>query len=458
MTEPETPRPLADATTVLSGTGNTTVAATVCDTPALAVRAELGPGSVLRDRFELTRRLGAGGMGVVFGAVDRLKREAGDPRHHVAIKLLNRELRGHSVAFTALQREASKAQALAHPNIATVYDFDQADGWTYLVMEMLQGRPLNEVLFEARDTGLGLKPALQIVKGIAEGLAYAHRRGVVHCDLKPANIFFTEDGIPKILDFGIARTLPSSSAAAQDDFDPGKLGAYTPSYATEDMMSGGDPDASDDLYALGIIAYELLSGRHPFNRENARRAREQGLVPTRIRGLPPHQWRVLERCLAFDRKPRPRDASEFLKRFFRSAALRNLAIAAGVSVVLVAGGMGYVNYRQAGPDVAFQDLPAETRQRVRQLLDDGAGEWAFFEREGAEFAAWSSLELYAEAYALHPRNREAAAGLDRAADALLRLSSDDAGRQAQLADALARKSEYLRRYAPVAERLSGSGP
>lgn len=453
------PDPGSEATTVLAS-GQTTIAAApqAAMVPAMtAAIAELQPGMCIRQRFELTRRIGTGGMGVVFSALDRIKLEAGDPRHRVAIKILNRELRGHSVAFLALQREASKAQALAHPNIATVHDFDRDGDLTYIVMELLAGQPLDEVTHAARGTGLERGRALQIIRGIAEGLAHAHRRGVVHCDLKPANVFLGEDGTPKLLDFGIARTLPGV-ATEQDDFDPGRLGAYTPSYATEDMMTGGQPDASDDLYALGLIAYELLSGRHPFERKNARQARELGLVPARLRALPAYQWRVLERCLAFERDRRPRDAGEFLKQFFRSAALRNLAIAAALALVSVGGTMGYLNYRQAGPDQPLSALPAQTRERLQGMLDDAGQEWMFYTREGAEFAAWSSLELYAEAYTLHPRNRDAVAGLERAADALLDAAGDDPDRQSQLADALVRKAEHLRSYPPVAQHLSGAAP
>lgn len=432
--------------------GETTMAAPVTML-AVAPVDELQPGRCIRDRFELTARIGSGGMGVVFSAIDRLKREAGDPRHHVAIKILNRALRGHSAAFLALQREASKAQSLAHPNIATVHDFDRDGSWTYLVMELLSGQPLNEVVHQARDTGLPRERALAIVRGIADGLAHAHRRGVVHCDLKPANVFLTEEGVPKLLDFGIARMLPGADAAG-DDFDPGKLGAYTPSYATEEMMSGGDPAAADDLYALGLIAYELLSGRHPYDRENARQARENGRVPTRIRGLSGYQWRTLARCLSFERARRPRDAGEFLALFFRNPALRRLAWAAGVGLLAVGGSMGYLNWRQSGPDVPLSALPVTTRAEVERLLDEAGREWTFYAREQTEFAAWSALELYAEAYTLHPRNRDAVRGLNRAADALLAGAADRPEDAAVLAEALARKSEHLRRYAPVSSRVS----
>ena len=124
----------------------------------------------------------------------------------------------------ALQREARKAQTLAHPNVVTVFDFDRDGPTVFMTMELLRGRSLDVVIREVRGTGVGRKAAMPIIRGVAEGLAYAHRKGIVHSDLKPGNVFVLEDGTPKLLDFGIARAVPSATAE-KAVFDAGSLGA-----------------------------------------------------------------------------------------------------------------------------------------------------------------------------------------------------------------------------------------
>jgi predicted Ser/Thr protein kinase len=146
-------------------------------------------GAVIRDRFVLESLLGRGGMGIVFAALDRRKEEARDPNPHIAIKILNADFQQHPDALIALQREARKAQTLAHPNVVTVFDFDRDGASVYMTMERLRGRSLDAMVREARGRGIGREAALPIIRGIAEGLAYAHRKGIVHSDLKPGNVF-----------------------------------------------------------------------------------------------------------------------------------------------------------------------------------------------------------------------------------------------------------------------------
>ena len=273
----------------------------------------VGPGSVIKDRFLLKEQIGSGGMGVVFSAIDQRKTEAMDPNPMVAIKILGPDFARHPQALMSLQRESRKAQELAHPNIITVFDFDRDGDIVFMTMELLQGRSLDSFIREVRGTGVAKDIAMPIIRGIAEGLAYAHRKGIVHSDLKPANIFLCKDNSPKLLDFGIARAVPESTRFAKDVFDAGTLGAYTLPYATEEMVAGVDPHPADDLYALGIMATELLSGQHPFKRLCAVDARKQGLKATPIQGLSRDEWQTIERCLSFDRTDRPKDASEFLR-------------------------------------------------------------------------------------------------------------------------------------------------
>jgi serine/threonine protein kinase len=239
----------------------------------------------------------------------------------------------------------------------------------------------------------------------------------------------------------------------EDTFDAGRLGAYTEAYATAEMIAGGDAAAADDVYALGIIAYQLLTSRHPFARNSAPKARELGLAPAPIRQLQTREWKALAQALAFDRTRRPKDASEFLRLFFGAPARRRALIAATIVLALASTYLGYANYREAGPSVPFEQLPAATQQKLTSLMSDGDREWGFYAKEGTDYALWSSVDLFSEAYSLHPRDRRAVGGLRRAADALLKQNQSIPDRQRQVAKALSEKSEYLAKYKPVAKLL-----
>ena len=165
-------------------------------------------GDTIKNRFVLDDLLGKGGMGCVYRALDLRKKEAGDNKPYIALKLLGDDFKHHPHALITLQREARKTQELAHPNIVTVYDFDRDGDLIYLTMEELKGKSLDELLADSKIT-LSLKQKLDILQQIAQGLTYAHSKGIVHSDLKPANIFITDKNVVKILDFGIVLGGPS---------------------------------------------------------------------------------------------------------------------------------------------------------------------------------------------------------------------------------------------------------
>ncbi|MEX2479275.1 MAG: protein kinase [Gammaproteobacteria bacterium] len=290
------------------------------DGQGAASAARLGPGGVLRGRFQLDEVLGQGGMGAVYLGRDLIKVRAKDKQPRVALKVLNEDFKQHPDSFIALQREASRQQKLAHPNIATVYDFDQTeDGLAFLVMELLEGQPLNEFIKKTVKPkgGLPFSEAFPIVQGLGNALVYAHERNIVHSDFKPGNCFITHEGQMKVLDFGIARAVKAPGAAEGETtiFDPGKLGALTPAYASLEMLEGEEPDPRDDIYALACVAYELLAGKHPFNKIPANKARDAGLSPEPIKGLKRKQWRGLQRGLAFKREDRSQTTAQFLEEF-----------------------------------------------------------------------------------------------------------------------------------------------
>ena len=327
---------------------------------ASATTTKLGPGGVLRGRFQLDEILGVGGMGSVYLGSDLIKVRAKDKQPRVALKVLNEDFKQHPDSFIALQREASRQQKLAHPNIATVYDFDQTeDGLAFLVMELLEGEPLNDFIKKAVKPkgGLPFEEAYPMVEGLGNALVYAHDRNIVHSDFKPGNCFITKEGQMKVLDFGIARAVKAPGAAEGETtiFDPGKLGALTPAYASVEMLEGEEPDTRDDIYALACVAYELLTGKHPFNKIPANKARDSGLVAEPIKTLTRKQWRGLERGLAFKREDRSQNTAEFLEEFQGATSpWKNPFIMgpAAAALILLAGFFPAKNYLEE------QDLKA----------------------------------------------------------------------------------------------------
>ena len=279
-------------------------------------------GSVVRGRFKLEKVLGVGGMGKVYKALDLLKAEAKDRKPYVAIKLLNDNFREHPESFIALQREASRQQKLSHPNIATVYDFDRVGGVgtaVYITMELMEGIEIKEFIKKKvrPKNGLSFKQAYEIIKQIGNGLTYAHEHNLVHSDFKPSNAFLCNDGKVKTLDFGIARAVenPITGDLTKTLFDPGKLGALTPAYASHEQLEGKTPDIRDDIYALGCVAYELLTGEHPFKKVPANVAREKRLVPPYIESLNKIQNTALRNAIAFFRDDRSPSVAHFIKEF-----------------------------------------------------------------------------------------------------------------------------------------------
>ncbi|NKC12289.1 MAG: protein kinase [Gammaproteobacteria bacterium] len=295
-------------------------------------------GSMLKDRFRLTDALGEGGMGTVWKAVDILKVEAEDRNPFVAIKLLQGDFKAHPESFIALQRESSKQQRLAHPNIATVFDFDREaeSGTVFMTMEVMDGSDLADFIKTIAPGGLDYEEAMDLIEQLGAGLAYAHEAGLVHSDLKPGNCFLTKDGRVKLLDFGIARASATRDDAEgeQTKFDPGELGALTPSYATVEMFNGEDPDPRDDIYAMAIIAYQLFTGKHPYNRRPAPKALERGLTPDYIDKLTKRQNKALADGLALLRGDRTASVEAFLTGL--RPYKRNLALTVGLPAAFIA--------------------------------------------------------------------------------------------------------------------------
>ncbi|MDJ0882442.1 MAG: serine/threonine-protein kinase [Gammaproteobacteria bacterium] len=330
----------------------------------------LGPGITLKNRFVLLERLGQGGMGVVFKAKDMLKVEAKDKDPYVAIKVLTDAFKKYSGSFIALQREASKAQRLAHPNIATVYDFDRDGDTVFMTMEYLQGKPLNRLIKELAQKPLKTDQALTIIEQLCHGLAYAHEKKLIHSDFKPGNCFLLNDGTVKLLDFGIAR---ASTVAGEENektmFDPGKLSAVTPAYATPEMFAGMNPDPRDDIYGLACVAYQLLAGgKHPYNKVAAPKIKELGIKPKNIKGLDRRQQRTLLKALTVIREDRIPSVEKFLDGIRLKKSHSKKMLLGALFLVIIGAGVGYKPFLQLRAEQALFDKIEKIKSGDKALM------------------------------------------------------------------------------------------
>jgi formylglycine-generating enzyme required for sulfatase activity len=275
-----------------------------------------GVGDILQGRFSLVALIGEGGMSRVFKAIDLRRVEAGAADSYVAVKVLTEPFSDYFGSIVALQRETHKLQSLTHPNVVRVIDCDRDGHTVFMTMEYLAGESLQKKLRAVRSTGLDHAAAISLVAAVGDALEYAHRNHIVHGDLKPGNIIVTDKGTVKVIDFGMARFIarPEEGLAAEP---LGKTTpkAVTPRYASPEMVAGRDPEPADDVYALACIAYEALSGRHPFGRLSDPRSRDPRAQPPRPREMRRHQHAALVKALAYDRQQRTASVRQFLDEF-----------------------------------------------------------------------------------------------------------------------------------------------
>jgi eukaryotic-like serine/threonine-protein kinase len=321
--------------------------------------------------YEIVERIGAGGMGEVYRARDsRLHRD-------IALKIVHPAIVADSGRRDRLVREARAASAIEHPHIAVIHDIGEADGVTFIAMELLRGEALSVVL--ARGA-LAPTRALELAIEIAEGLARAHEKGLVHRDLKPANVMTTEDGHAKIIDFGIAKLLDApeyvveaavADRVARTGLTEAGMVLGTPSYMSPEQTRGAVLDQRSDVFSFGAMLYEMVAGRPPFTgstRSGTMHAVLRDAVPplpSSVGASGENLKRILAMCLAkdpSDRYQRMRDlvvdlrAARLQLESSQMAALApgrapRLALAIGVLVVL-AGGVGVLfamRYARAVP-------------------------------------------------------------------------------------------------------------
>jgi len=348
-----------------------TLSPEIVDKPHRTKRYEnLGPGVTLKERFVLLEKLGQGGMGVVFKAKDLLKVEAQDKDPYVAIKVLTDAFKKYSGSFIALQREASKAQRLAHPNIATVYDFDRDANTVFMTMEYLKGKPINQLIKELPNKPLKIDHALHIIEELSSGLAYAHEKQLIHSDFKPGNCFLLNDGQVKLLDFGIARASTQTEEERDNTmFDPAKLCAVTPAYATPEMFAGMNPDPRDDIYGLACVAYQLLAGgKHPYNKVASPKIKELGIKPKPVKGLNRKQQKTLLKALSVNREERIETVKQFADGMRSRKSHAKHIILAALFVFVISAGISYKPFLAFLEEQALYDKIHLIKQGNKALM------------------------------------------------------------------------------------------
>ena len=209
-------------------------------------------GKLLGNRYEIIEKVGNGGMATVYKAEDKVL------KRYVAVKILRDEFTTDEEFIKRFEVEAQSAARLTHPNIVSIYDVGVEDNLYYIVMELIQGKTLKEIIVEEKGP-LPWKWSVNVAIQIASALEMAHKNNIIHRDIKPHNIIITEDGIAKVTDFGIAKAVSNSTITAFGT-TIGSVHYFSPEHAR-----GGHTDAKSDLYSLGVVMYEMVTGRVPFD-------------------------------------------------------------------------------------------------------------------------------------------------------------------------------------------------
>ena len=263
---------------------------------------DLTTGTTFAGRYQIIEELGKGGMGRVYKVLDTRIKEK------IALKLIRRDLCPDKETVERFSNELKFARKIRHKNVCQMFDLGEAEGTHYITMEYVPGEDLKNMI---RMSGqLGTATAIAVARQVSEGLEEAHKLGVVHRDLKPQNIMIDRDGKARIMDFGIARSLEGQGITRAGTI----IG--TPEYMSPEQVEGREVDQRSDIYSLGVILYEMLTGRVPFEGDTP------FTVGVKIRSetprdpkefnpqVPPDLSRLVLKCLEKDRQARYQDASE----------------------------------------------------------------------------------------------------------------------------------------------------
>ncbi|MBQ1484563.1 MAG: Stk1 family PASTA domain-containing Ser/Thr kinase, partial [Eubacterium sp.] len=320
---------------------------------------------LLAGRYELTEKIGEGGMAVVYKAKDRLL------NRYVAIKILRPEFTKDEQFVSNFKRESQAAAGLQHPNIVSVYDVGKAGSINYIVMELIDGRPLSDIIEE--QAPLDYKLVIDISQQICAALAHAHKNGIIHRDVKPHNIMITTDGIAKLTDFGIARAVTNSTIVADTSKIIGSVHYFSPEQAR-----GSFVDERSDIYSLGIVMYEMLTGQVPFDGDNPvevalKHINEDIIPPTKLnKSVPPNLEKLVMKATDKFQTNRYKSAEEMLED------LKNIDFfTTFVTTGVTSSGMGGSRNVSAGvrtdrgKSSELAGLASNGRKKSRTASDDG---------------------------------------------------------------------------------------
>ncbi|HWH52558.1 MAG TPA: serine/threonine-protein kinase, partial [Gemmatimonadaceae bacterium] len=305
-------------------------------------------------KYEVERLVGEGAMGVVYRATDPVLNRP------VAIKVMSDALAQDTDLRERFLREARAAGSLQHPNVITIYDFGEVDGHPYIAMEFVAGSDLEELL--ARHVPLTVDHALDLMTGVLQGLGYAHKRGIVHRDVKPANIRVDDEGKARLMDFGVAH-LTSSSMTRTGVM----LG--TPSYMAPEQIVGEKIGPATDIFSVGAVLYELLSGARPFQGDTLQSVMYKVLneMPPSLAKVapraPPQLDRIVTRALAKD----PAD------RYDSALEMANDLIAVRASLHVGAQPAHMLSLRATIDSALASERSAATTRRRRRITLYGGG-------------------------------------------------------------------------------------
>src|SRR5579864_26706 len=256
----------------------------------------------------VTAKIGEGGMGVVYRAYDEML------HRDVAVKVVKKEAALDASSSQNLLHEARASSSLSHPNICTIYDVGETDGELYIVMELVEGKSLHAM---SSGAGLPAESVLRYAVQIAAALARAHDRGIIHRDLKSSNIVVTPDGLVKVLDFGLAKRvgggLLDAPTMSFSTVNSASSVSGTLPYMAPEILRGDPADARGDLWALGVVLYEMASGRLPFEGRTGSEISSAIMreIPKPLGPpVPPGLWSIIQRCLVKEPIQRYQRASE----------------------------------------------------------------------------------------------------------------------------------------------------